>query len=254
MGRQGVFAELAGRHEGQAAVVVGGGPTAMQYRDQWPDDALIIGIKEHALIAGWEQDYLVAVDNAYHNELKPLLESLERNPKSLERKPKLISQYGWADYQLGTYYAASNSGIVGAWCAHVMGCYPVILTGMDLFSGSQDYFHDQAKSSNGRKHPTKYWLMKWRELTMQDTAKGIALRVLGDGPLCELFPQYNPRETVTRCEPLTPVMDIRGVHVEFGHNIAVRGIPYRIGERAYLHASDANMVISMGKAKEIGPD
>lgn len=244
------FADLKQTHPGRPAVIVGGGPSVADHLDEWPDNAIVIGVKEHATLAGIRQDYLVSYDNIWtvdrYNPLKPLIEALPE-----DKRPKLISRFPWADYQLTNFFNKPNSGLVATWCAHIMGCYPIILTGMDCFSSDAHYFHDKAQSPNGHKYAKdpRYYQRQWREVTMQPECQSIVLRVLGDvGPLPEVFGQYDPNEVIEPPKAPDPItFDIEGPLVKFTRNTLVQGQHMMRGGYAYVSDREARNIVDAGK-------
>lgn len=242
------FSDLAGAHFGRPAVVIGGGPSAPLHRNQWPSGAVLIGVNEHAMKMGVDAPYLVALDPIYHEKLRPLLQDLANRGQPL---PNTLSPYGWATYQLGGGYKAANSGIAAAWCAHIMGCAPVILTGMDLYQ-TGTYFWDHGALSPGSTLGAEWLAGSWRSMTFDKSAKGVALRVLGDGALSETFPAFDPREQFTRDrETYRPptIVEQGGRVVRFVKNCGVKSLSFSAGETAIVSVDDARIIVGMGKAE-----
>lgn len=227
------FSQLANVFDHRPAVIVGGGPSVPEYRDQWPADAIIISANEHAYRADTRVDYVVCNDN-----IEPKIRETEKGTPGA-----VIACYGWADYQLGEYYQCYNSGILAAWCAHQMGCCPIIITGMDLYADGT-YFHNPDLPNAGRNKPPKAHAMKWQELAqVRRECRGIQIRTLlrTDNLLCDLFDPFDPYEDVQRPDTYEPpkVLELRGVYVRFIRSCKVRSVPFRKDERAYLSKHDA---------------
>lgn len=189
------------KHVGQAAVVMGGGPSLAKHIHEAPSDALYVAVNDHGLrllkdrcatLAPRQAAYVVACDKI-EERARFDIGPRDLPPPARDRAPwglPVVSRHVWADYRL-PFMPAPNSGMSAAWLARFMGCAPIILTGMDLWSGAT--YHDAPNAtSSGRAATAAQHLRRWT--TMLSTYPG-QYRTLGCSPLlAEKCAHYDPAE------------------------------------------------------------
>lgn len=171
------------RHLGQPGVVIGGGPSLIDQVITLPADAVRIGVNDHghkALEAGLidRLDYCVYLDKAV-------------GAKLAGRGVPIISSFpDVADYVFArgsdVWQPGFTSG-TAAWLALYMGCDPVILAGMDCYTGPT-YFHDAEAKSSGSWQPVNRHLANWN-LAHCHCPHAERIRTAG-GPTEKVFPRW----------------------------------------------------------------
>lgn len=115
-------------------------------------------------------DFVVAMDEHHMAKQEPMQYHIARITDS-----PIISPRTYADIRLATWPGAPSTfvltGMVAAWVAYVMGASVVILAGMDGYGGAQV---DRAREAR-------------RDIKCP-------VRVVGGGPLCSYWPEYDPAE------------------------------------------------------------
>jgi hypothetical protein len=188
-------AELIHAHVGRAAVVMGGGPslTPANIR-QAPSDALYISANDHGLrfLADHPKlelraSYVVAVD-----KIPERLRYDQRYGRERPWNVPMITRKCYGDFRV-LHMPAPLTGLVSAWLARLMGCSPIIVIGIDLYSGAT--YHDQPKAaSNGKTISTKEHRQQWRQLSIEHPAM---YRALGCHEYVrEVLGTYDPAEPV----------------------------------------------------------
>lgn len=180
---------------------MGGGPSLAQFIHQAPPDALYIAVNDHGLrllkdrageLAPRQASYVVACDKIEERA------RFDIGPRDLPPPARdgaawglpVISRHLWADYRL-PFMPAPNSGMSAAWLARHMGCAPIILTGMDLWTGPTYHDAPRARSSGRDAKPTDH-LRRW--VTMLERYPG-QYRTLGCNALLrEKCAHYDPAE------------------------------------------------------------
>lgn len=128
-------------------------------------------------------DYLLAMDNI-HGRLKVPMGTFLREKSDAP----IISPHPYADILLGDWPQNPRfvlSGMIGAWCAYMMGAKVVILAGMDGYGGGDSGWLDEARKIS-------------REINCP-------VRVAGGGPLTKVWPAYDPGERFGRYKPSTAI-------------------------------------------------
>ncbi len=139
--------ELAGKYKGRPAVVMGGAPSLPEALKHCPADAVYISANQHGALLR-KVDYIVYTDRAHQRTNCPMRLMLKKYGAPLVA-PQLD-----ADYFMETTIQA-NSGIRAILLAGILGCDPIIVTGIEMYQG-KTYFHDpEAKSSGFNKDPDK---------------------------------------------------------------------------------------------------
>lgn len=165
-------APLLHAHRGRAAVIVGGGDSIKTSLPKCPADAIYIGVNDHGLRylkdhpeLGRRIELVVACDKIEERARADIgLPGMKR-----DRQPwglPVVSRHCWGDYRL-LKMPGTCSGMAAAWVARFMGCAPVILTGMDLYSGGRAY-HDAPKAKSSGFHVTDLeHLSRWWQFAQQ---------------------------------------------------------------------------------------
>jgi hypothetical protein len=160
---------LIHRHVGRIAVVMGGGPSMVQAIPHSPLDAVYISVNDHGLryfkhsAPGDPRrcSYVVACDKVEHRARSDIGKKGDGQAWGLP----VISRHMWADYRL-LCMPAPSSGMTAAYVARLLGCAPIIITGMDLYDGPT--YHDDAKAFSTGKHlkPSEH-LARWRKMWLK---------------------------------------------------------------------------------------
>jgi len=183
-------ASLALRYVGRPAVVMGGGVSLTSQLGQCPPDALYLSANQHGAMVH-NADYIVALDD--------IEDQLRRFGVPI------IGRRYWCDYRIQDWENVGDSGVTAAWLAAVMGCHPIILTGMDCYQGGT-YHHDPAAFSSGLAKPFGEHLAKWQAL------KGLlthaVVRSCG-GPTAEIFGLWDPSEVLPEYVEPDSLLDMR---------------------------------------------
>lgn len=145
-------------HEGEPGFVIGGGPSLLDVTDTHMDILKTkITIGSNKAYKLFTPKYLVWVDgnfyNLFYRELTPL-ECVKFTKRKWDDPKSNI--YGlpcdWENYSKGNYlvpnsfggdFTFPNSGAFGLIIAHLLGCNPIYLMGIDLkMDGDKTHFHD----------------------------------------------------------------------------------------------------------------
>lgn len=149
---------------GRAAVVLGGAESLPVEFARCPSDAVLISANQHGCLYT-RCDYIVVLDD--------IGERLE--PLGVPR----IGPYLWAEYPYLDRWTIANSAAFGVWVAHLMGCAPIYIAGVDCYRSG--YWHGEGRpNATGRE---KFRLVEWRELRLRVPD---IVRAAG-GPLVEIF-------------------------------------------------------------------
>lgn len=181
------MSDLIHAHAGRPAVIMGGGVSMPEQVARAPANAVFISCNQHGAIFR-KCDYIVATDSIEDKLFKTLAgHTLRLREFGI---PVISVRRPLADYRI--FKSPVNStGVIGAWCAWVMGCAPILLMGMDCYGGGATYYHDKAARSSGNSQTVAHHLDKWRQLIPQ--VPGAMIRAMG-GPLEKVFMPYDPDE------------------------------------------------------------
>lgn len=235
-----LFSKLVGAHFNQKFLIVGGGPSVKEIENLEQFD-VVIGVNEHALRAGIPHDYIVAADN--------IGEKIKSAANGAEIPP-VITPHGFGDIQLTQFWNAGSSGVIAAWVAYAMGANQIALAGMDCYSPDEKgnkatYFWEKGQENDAYKWPFQHHVNRWRELK-EMRAKGIECRVIGNGPLVEIFGSYDAAIELTRQhDPELEVIaqDVDGIFVKFTKSKMVQGRPFEKGVRAWIAREHINNLL-----------
>ena len=170
------FTELVLAHRGKRIAVMGGAPTLADHLEQVKADVWISA--NHHGIQLRPADYVLCMDDHVGHidrRIQPFIRQWSDAP--------IISPDYWADYQLVEWPkcpAKLLSGMVAAWAAWAMGASVVILAGMDGYNGSGNAMNIARRMAEDIRCP---------------------VRVVGGGPLCQVWEPYDPAEKFGRYKP-----------------------------------------------------
>lgn len=152
---------LQNRHLNQAAAILGGGPSLVTDIQTLPEGCLLFAVNDHAFHIGIEPDYMVFMDDP---SLKP---ELMRTVCEFQGK-RVTETLQYTDIDLrGVIRPDARSGIFATWLALYLGCAPIWLCGMDLYTGEKKYCHDKDDFMGHKKifdEPLEQHLKDWRRL------------------------------------------------------------------------------------------
>lgn len=183
------------RWRGQPALVIGGGPTARADLPRLTDAGfapkVVISANQHGFYQGhYEITHTVNADRT-HCALRVLMRDYLRPFGA-----PCINMHAWADIRLVDFKFVANSGLMAVAVATVLGCWPVVTTGVDLFSGGRGYFHDPDDPKPIKRPrtqpPTHFALTRAKDL-VRFAGKDYAIRPMS-GLLTTFFPQWRADE------------------------------------------------------------
>jgi hypothetical protein len=196
---QQLISALFDRWNGQPILVIGGGRSvnrdlpALKFKP-----ACVISANEHgANQSCFSVDLYVNVDKIH---------CLKKIPMEQLLRPlggAIVNRHSWADYRLPDWRLQGNTGLTAIALAALLGGNPVLVTGIDMWHGGRLYFHDRGGSPRPEKHIRA-------SVTRRDAAAlkplraftaGANIRPLS-GPLCEVFPSFNPAEKLPPAQPV----------------------------------------------------
>lgn len=132
--------ELTGVHKGRPAVVMGGAPSLPAALRLCPDDAVYISANQHGAMLR-KASYIVYTDRVHQLTNIPMRLLLKKYGAPL------VGPQPDADYFFDSGIEA-NSGIRAILFAGLLGCDPIIVTGVEMYKGGT-YWHDLDAASSG---------------------------------------------------------------------------------------------------------
>jgi len=241
------FTELKGKHLGQPAFILGGGPSlpeAHKKISKLKRPHIKISVNSHGC-------RLTKCDYAVYLDYKQINEQLDEIEADVIR----ISWGKECDYRMINHWHASNSTKVAVWCAWQMGCYPIVLLGVDCYGTDKPtYWHDADAISSGKSTPPSKHIEDWD----RDTRTVIphirpVMRSIG-GPLVRLFGEYDKDEKVEAPvmpddDPKIREVDENGVLIQFIVGMKHKHEIYQRGEVARVDSHFANWAVIRNRAK-----
>jgi len=169
--------------------VIGGSPSAPNDIEALPSNCLIISANHHAYRLGLKVDYFVFK---------------EANPKSHTHLwEKILEPQGakiistnviYSDYQINVRkWDRGYSGHLATWLGTYVTSGPVIICGMDCYTGKEHYFDNENAGSYGGNRTLDIYLRQWTLAKGSPKDKGLDYkRVYAvSGPLTKIFKKWN---------------------------------------------------------------
>lgn len=177
------FAEYYGRHKDKPAVIFGGGMKAPDEYRRAPQSAINFSINQHGCLIT-RCDYIVSIDPILS---KPLCAGPDKMVMLRDFALPIFSPHICADVLLPRRNIEHNSAIVAAHCAYLMGCAPIVLIGMDCYSGGGVYWHTPKAKSSGTVQAFEHHVNRWK--SFKKKCPDADVRSIA-GPLVDVFPLY----------------------------------------------------------------
>lgn len=248
------------KHVGRTAVILGGGPSLAKHVHECPIDALYIAVNDHGLrllkdrpkLAPRAASYVVACDKIEERARADIGMKDWPGP-ARDGQPwglPVISRHMWADYRL-TFMPASNSGMAAAWLARLMGCAPIILTGMDLWNGKTYHDAPNARSSGHTIADTQH-LRRWSTLLSRYPGQ---YRTLGCSPLLQAkCAHYDPSEPADKPPERDSLLkELQSAWVRLSRDTPVSHRPFAAGEVLELHIGEVDKLVKKRLAVRVKP-
>jgi hypothetical protein len=174
------LSELQGVHAGEPIAVLGAGPSLPADLERLPAGAILIGVNHHA-IKIIDVDYLVFMD--YPGRIPDLMAAVEAHEGR-----RITPMLAYTDYDISTvkFWDGGFTAAFATWIACFLGGDPVLLCGMDCFTGDNCYFYE----SEFPKHPSYHYsldkhLGAWRK-ALDRCERPEVIRAVS-GPLVDVF-------------------------------------------------------------------
>jgi hypothetical protein len=194
---QQLLSALFNRWAGQPILVIGGGPSVNEDLPKLVaagvKPACVISANEHGFKQKWFPiDLVVNVDKVHcllHRPMEEILRPLGA---------PIVNRHSWADFRLADWPGIGNTGITSIAVAAALGANPVLVTGIDMWKGGRLYFHEKpVEVTRHRRQIRASVARRTREKAraLVGFVKGANIRPLS-GPLCEIYPKFNPAEVL----------------------------------------------------------
>lgn len=180
------FRSIVARHKGKRICVMGGSPALAEHMQSVEADVYVSANDHGARIR--PVDYMVAMDHVHGvNRMR-----MDQYLHTVSDAP-IISGEPFADYQLPWWPSHPRrilSGMAGVYVAWALGAKLVIVAGMDAYDGKESAIRDAKAVANDVR---------------------CEVRVVGGGPLTEVWPAYDPAEKFGRFVPHSSLDGLRGM-------------------------------------------
>ena len=184
-----LITKLIDKHPG-TVLVIGGGPSVTDDLASLPSSfkpSCVISANAHGFKQKrFKPDYIVCVDDMHSETKKPMRELL--SPYCVP----IITRQWWGDYRIPNRptYLRLNSGLSAVAIGALMGGNPVLVTGLDCYTGDT-YFHDKSVLTC---QSSVAWPRFSRQiLRLEKLIASANIRPMS-GPLTEDFPAYDRDE------------------------------------------------------------
>lgn len=147
-----LIGEIADRYAARPILVMGGAPCLPSDLERLPADyelACVISANEHGTMLR-KVDLIVTVDEV-HQRLGRRMQQVLRS-----YGVPIISQCFYADYRIPDWNFWCNSGMNAVHVAALLGGHPVIIAGIENYTGDT-YFHDASAKSSGSHKKAGYF-------------------------------------------------------------------------------------------------
>lgn len=192
---------LRGIHEGRVAAILGAAETLPDDFACVPDDALLFSVNYHGAMFteryGVDCDYLV-----FNDASDPLTAAPWHGVRlSMIEHQSEVDIRAFAD----PGFSAATAALLACW----MGCDPVVLCGMDCYTGERLYWHDlDVRMPNGARstldHHVRAW--SWCFDHFDDADRIVAM----PGPLVGLFGPWLAGVPVSDMARVLPSRSLEG--------------------------------------------
>lgn len=167
-------------------LVIGGGPSAIRDLAWIPKEVefkAVLSANGH----GFQQAYIapthiVCMDHK-HSETGEFMEEVVR-----QYSVPIITRHWWGDYRIPDEYLRLNSGMAAVVVAVMLGGDPVIVVGLDCYTGPT-YFHDPDAITAQSKAPWPRFERQINRVKLQTA--GANIRAMS-GPMMRAFGAYVP--------------------------------------------------------------
>jgi len=245
-----IFTNLLGAYGGRPIAVMGGAPCL-------PDDVERVSSCNPIWISANEHgaklqpvDYIFAVDFMHQREARLMSDVLA------PYETPVISRWGqYASYMIpaGLPKVEGNAGLQAIYYAFLMGAWPVIVTGIELYQGGT-YYHDERAASSGHDKTADFWAQRLDALA--SVVPETHIRV-ASGPLTRYWKQYDPQEHMGEYveHPIITHMrrEHQALHVRFKNRMrlpSTRRVHLK-GDVAWLPIREAHRLIGTRQVMEI---
>lgn len=236
------FNFLAGKHQGKPILVLGGAPCL-------PGDLEKIDLGQFACVLSANYhacdlvncDYIVALDKMRgEDDYGQWLKARYSQP--------VISVQPFADYKFEPVrMRLTNSGIKAIWVAHMMGGYPIVTAGFELYQGK--YYFDDDRDTIQSKHKAPTYIEKWIG-GVNDVVDGSHIRPVSN-ILTSYFKKYEQNEVLPPYNPPKEMMNLMAQEfkqVRFIRDYRVEGAKRLAGKVYWLSKSQAERVVRIKEA------
>lgn len=176
------MSELKGRFRGNAAAVLGGGPSLVEDMKHLPAGCLMIAVNYHGLYHCDHIDFMVYNDAP---EVNPLQENAVRAHRTVHVSPDPSSDVEF-DVDVWMGHFSSNTA---TWFALWLGCDPVILCGMDCYQGEVKHCPPSSYDSPVFHYPLDHYTRPWAEEGVHKLKPLSRVKAVS-GPLVSVFGKY----------------------------------------------------------------
>lgn len=177
------LSEMRNRYCGNAAAVLGGGPSLVEDIKHLPAGCLMIAVNYHGLYHCDHIDFMVYNDAP---ETNPLQEHAVRAHRTVHVSPEPSSDVLF-DVEVWTGHFSSNTA---AWFALWLGCDPVILCGMDCYQGPVKHCPPSTYHSPVFDNPLDFFTRPWTEEGKHKLPHVERVKAMS-GPLMDVFGAYS---------------------------------------------------------------
>lgn len=227
------ISDLVHKHKGEAAVIIGGAPSRLSDQEFWPKQAVFISANDHGL-KQTTCNYSVCCEDLEH--------------RLRQHNVKVISRHSWADYRVFDK-PIPNSGVLAAYSAWVMGCAPIIITGVECYQG-KTYADDPKAHSSGFNVSLKDHLKRWgalRYMAMWGQFRCVS------GPLVHVFDKYKPDEPAFQPASREFILkECEGKKVRMLRSEVVGRREYSKGTTVEVEEIEAHALVRAHSAKRLG--
>lgn len=181
-----LLSSLKNCFQGRPGAVLGGGPSLPDDMKLLPKGCVLIAVNYHYhRWSGKHPDFMVYND---HLEADDILRVEVEATKAIRVSPHGPSSDVEFDVKAWTGFYSSNTA---TWLALWMGCDPVILCGMDCYTGEEVYCHPHERDVGPSHYPLEAHLRPWQEEGVNLLPNVERVKVMS-GPLIGIFGAYQP--------------------------------------------------------------